>query len=67
MQALGSQLVSMKIIEYPTILVVSSASNSADFVIVEDRSVNGVLLSKDTIPEGFAYKEEEVEEGEIVE
>ena len=67
MQALGSQLVSMKIIEYPTILVVSSTSNSADFVIIEDRSVNGALLSKDTIPEGFPYKEEEVEEGEIIE
>ena len=60
MQALGSQLVSMKIIEYPTILVVSSTSNSADFVIIEDRSVNGALLSKDTIPEGFPTRKKKL-------
>jgi hypothetical protein len=57
----------MKIIEYPTILVASSTSNNADLVIVEDRSVSGLLSCKDSVPEGSTYKEEEVEEGEIIE
>lgn len=78
LEPLGSQLASMMIIEYPTILVVS-ASHDTNFTIVEDRraiklhtkgnALKEKLVGKGVIEvevEGVPFKEEEIEEGEIV-
>ncbi|KAH7294090.1 hypothetical protein KP509_28G056000 [Ceratopteris richardii] len=71
----GAQLDQITIIEYPTILVVPS-DDGTTFKIVEDRRIRQMpvivdattqkLLETATVTDGVPYREEEIEEGEIV-
>ncbi|KAI5078679.1 hypothetical protein GOP47_0006350 [Adiantum capillus-veneris] len=74
-EPLGAQLDRMTIIEYPIILVVSP-DDDTKFTIIEDRrsktapmevdAVTEKLLEDASVTEGVPYREEEIEEGEIV-
>lgn len=75
LEPFGSQLDRMTIIEYPMILVVSP-DDDTKFNIVQDRRAKHVPVKIDAVTEkflvdaavveGVPYKEEEIEEGEIV-
>eukprot|EP00250_Pteridium_aquilinum_P018153 c23969_g6_i1 orf=117-1037(+) len=75
LEPFGSQLDQLSIIEYPTILVVSPCDDTK-FAIVEDRRSRNAPVKADVATEGLLaniveadgvpYREEEIEEGEIV-
>ncbi|MCO5548269.1 hypothetical protein L7F22_001726 [Adiantum nelumboides] len=75
LRPLGAQLDRMTIIEYPTILIVSP-DDDTKFNIIEDRrsmsvpvkvdAITEKLLLDASIAEGVPYREEEIEEGEII-